>query len=719
MAKKKKAQGDARGYQQGGGGIPQQQQQQQAQRVVVTKKASSSRMPAAADDAPKVVPVTASTHQDLEQLLETLLRLNSSTDDNNVSSSANGDKQSTTATTAIPSDRFFKRMSTIYDRLTEYGFTLDQMKQAVGALGYDITVELALDWLCLHLSTQELPPLFTEGLIREFNTNNNNNVTDKYNPQVVVAAPISSDASSLQEDLVLSMETTTLKEKESAQLRLLQRQQLLQQQEQDEREKEAQKAWLLQQYEYVQEDDDAGDAVDEKKNDKVAADNGIDSTMKEPEVVPSIRLQQPVALEPIQPSSSSSPEPTPTLEELRLQALNEELGQCEADVKDEASNYMRSKLEIKELQKRTKNLRKQVQGLQLKVDKQKRQKEKEDQESSSLPLSLAAAEVTTRDYVSAAAAAQFEPKDGGGEAGDELGGMFSMFDEEDQGQTATSTTQNASQDDHVDENALIIPEDSIPKKWTGKTPREILQDWCRKEKLKRPIYQKLPRNGCSVRVNLGPSRAVYLQEKGPHPSYADTQEYMATKALYEITPELPLYRVLPPFHSDIWRAWMDHGKQEKDSKQQEGKDRRKEDIEMLVGSVPGVSQTLSAANKSIKTKMKTTKTRGAASEESWDGQPMVEESWEDQDDTRALESWEDQDDAGQPPIFVKDAVRSTPADERLRTSFRKRQLSANYKEMMQLRSSLPMYSYREEILDTIRANPVTIIFAETGAGKVS
>jgi hypothetical protein len=116
--------------------------------------------------------------------------------------------------------------------------------------------------------------------------------------------------------------------------------------------------------------------------------------------------------------------------------------------------------------------------------------------------------------------------------------MFSMFIEENQDQAtrvtetaSASASATASQEDSVDETAVMIPKDSIPKSWTGKTPREILQDWCRKEKLTKPIYQKMPINGCSIRVKLGPTRAVYLEQRGPQPSYAHEQEHMATKAL--------------------------------------------------------------------------------------------------------------------------------------------------------------------------------------------
>ena len=42
-----------------------------------------------------------------------------------------------------------------------------------------------------------------------------------------------------------------------------------------------------------------------------------------------------------------------------------------------------------------------------------------------------------------------------------------------------------------------------------------------------------------------------------------------------------------------------------------------------------------------------------------------------------------------------------------------------YQDMLQVRSQLPVHQYKDEILHTVNSNPVTIICAETGAGKSS
>jgi ATP-dependent RNA helicase DHX29 len=688
MARKKKvaAKRDVRGYQQG----PSKQQQPAAAAAVVSRSASS--LGTASDAAVRAVPLTASTQQDLETLLETLLHINNA-------SNNQGDSSSTLATApqAVQSDRFFKRMATVYDRLTQLGFTLDQIVQAVVALGYEITLESALDWLCLHLSTQELPPLFTEGQIRESETAASSGMADPLTVLPATARPVSIDAQ--QEHVLLTTDFATNPQfqsaKESASANL---------QEKDEDDKAAQKTWLLQQYEYVA-DDEQDIGLNDVIRDEMDTANATTRRKERSLATPLATLEPAVDAAAINESSANAVDNVadpvtvaePTVQEMQLQALQEELRQLEADLKDEAALYMLSKYEVKELQKRTKNLRKQVQGMQRKVEKQRVQ----SRQNQVAVLS----KVVSMDQVDDAA-------DEGEEV--ETGGMSSMFEEEQAPQEPLQpATNDTTLQDADDGNAVDIPKDSIPKSWTGKTPREILQDWCRKQKLQRPMYQKLSRNGCSIRVKLGPSNIVYLEQRGPYPSYVDTQEYMATKALFDINPDLPLYRIFPPFHRDIWRTWVDSNKQEKDNKAQEGKDQRSETIDMLIKSIPvAQASSIKPSSNTAISRTGMSKARDEAEEEL--------DSWEGHDERLEPESWEDNDDTGDDRLLSQERERApTAVDERLRKSFLARQLTAGYKDMLQLRSSLPMYLYREEILGCIRKNPVTILYAETGAGKTT
>ena len=133
---------DARGYG--------QQQQRQPQRQAASSSNSSGV---------STLKVTTLTQNHLDQVLISM------EEDEHPSSSSSF----ATATAAVggPSDRFVKRLSNIYDRLKDSTFTDEQIGRVVSALGYGVTLEGALDYLCFLLSTSELPVLFTEGSVRD------------------------------------------------------------------------------------------------------------------------------------------------------------------------------------------------------------------------------------------------------------------------------------------------------------------------------------------------------------------------------------------------------------------------------------------------------------------------------------------------------------------------------------------------------------------------
>ena len=53
----------------------------------------------------------------------------------------------------------------------------------------------------------------------------------------------------------------------------------------------------------------------------------------------------------------------------------------------------------------------------------------------------------------------------------------------------------------------------------------------------------------------------------------------------------------------------------------------------------------------------------------------------------------------------------------MQNEFARRQSTPSYQKMMAIRDNLPMSSYRSDVLEAVNNNPVTILCAETGAGK--
>jgi hypothetical protein len=56
-------------------------------------------------------------------------------------------------------------------------------------------------------------------------------------------------------------------------------------------------------------------------------------------------------------------------------------------------------------------------------------------------------------------------------------------------------------------------------------------------------------------------------------------------------------------------------------------------------------------------------------------------------------------------------------DTRLRRMFVERCTTPKYQKMLRERSALPIFAFRDRILECVRAHPVTVLSAETGAGK--
>jgi len=601
MGRKKKAavKRDARGYQQG--------------------NTLQRNNPETCTKNVRPVKITASTQERLERLL------------NDLRGKEDREEESPTCMpSATPSDRFYKKVGNIYDRLRELGFAFEQIKSAVSSIGFSITLESALDWLCLHLSTQELPPMFTEGNVRDAQ-----GATSASGDPLSVIVP-SGGASGA--DTALSRERLALLDTMPAMSQPLSTQK-------DEELDASQKAWLLEQYQYVEDEDD-GEGID--TND---GQNKVLTTQHETETETAIM----------------------SVDEIRLQEVKQELREKEADLADDAANYMRSKHEIKELQKEVKHLHKQVQGLQRRVEKRKAQLENEQIEG-----------------------AERQETEAFDEPADDDPGIFSIFEAEelDQRKECTEPT-NGDAVSSVDSSltpAVEIPIDSIPENWTGQTPKTILEELCRRQKIAEPVFRKLALNGCLVRINHSPP--VELTQAGPLSSYLDAQQYVATKALYQLNPELPLYRLLPPFYRSLWKSWSAEVQVQKGEEKQEKEEDRLEKVERLIAAIPTAPVVSSGT---------------AVSSENDDAdfrQHGVVESWDDEVEMNALPS-------------TLHEITPSLVDEQLRASFIKRQRSSSYQQMLSQRSRLPIHAYRKEFLDSVRNNQVSVLCAETGAGKTT
>ncbi|KAL9184942.1 hypothetical protein ACHAXT_002719 [Thalassiosira profunda] len=606
MGKKKsqKRAKDARGYSTGG-----------------PPPKSSSAVPSA-----KAPGMSARAHDGVKDLLG---RLGGSTGDAGKAASTKH---------APPSDRFATRLSNAVDRLDELGFTNSHVEQVVKALGYEITVEGALDWLCLHLPTLELPALFTDGVVRQDLTE----VTTAESLTVVREAGPGGGDMALA-DNVLAVDAAAIDKLEG----------IL---DDDEEGKRKEKERLLLQYQYEEDEE---------------CDRGEMEAVPTPDV-----------------ATDATIELTP--EERELAAQEAALAELEADANNDANNYMRSKAEIKQLRNEVKKMKQMVAGLRRKVERNRahRQKKEPDEAEGSSDGVANGAENS--------AAKEEEPE------AEESGGCFDIFalSKEDVG----GDDEAATEEEAPSQPKTILDLAYDAKKWTGSTPQLKLETVLKKQKLPRARYNKLPANGGFV-------LAVTLDKEKPPQKWearsvdfrdgSSLKDYLAMQCLYAIDPTLPLYQIFPPPFRDLWRSWMDQVKQEKDEARQQEDEARQERMEHLLSLISQMQvgqSTDDVANG-----------KGAREEH--------EDAAFDQADETVADNWDDDSDSDDDLPVTTSAAAPSQKGKKMQADFVRRQATSSYQKMKAARDDLPMASYRSAVLKAVENNAVTILCAETGAGK--
>ena len=548
---------------------------------------------------------------------------------------------------------FYKRMDSLYSDLINIGFHEQQVEQIVIGLASTTTtsttsttvadddgdsnsthhrhmlaLQNALDWACLSLPTGELPPILTEAHLRDAISKVNCSST-------LQVLQVASSNYSAKTETTRTFESTVVLPIGKA---TAVKEDIIDQS----------KAWILSQYQYESDEDVPDEAATSAltKND------------------------HPALLLP---------------EQVLLAKLDQEVQALKADVNDEATNYMRSKHEIKDLKKSLQKLEGERNKLKAKVTKL-----------------LAESSKGTDDAFAVHDTTDSKTFD---ELQDDDADIFGMFEEAEKEavQSHLNPTTLPEDPSHLDEQIdpfqLSSQEPSIDKDWTGKTPKTLLEDHCKKHQTPRPKFAKIlgTRHGCRVIITCKPT-PLEVEHAGPFFDFKDAQEYVSTHAMYKLTPELPLYRVLPPIFSNLWKRWLqlveDAKKLQKDASALE----REERILQLISLIPS---RLSLSN----SKQKIVKPASAARDHQANDEIYT---WEDGGDSINKHSG-----AGGKSLDVPGLGR------KLQMEFTARQSRTEYLEMKQIRGSLPMHAYREQILETIAENTVTVLHAETGAGKTT
>ncbi|RHZ54344.1 hypothetical protein Glove_428g91 [Diversispora epigaea] len=241
--------------------------------------------------------------------------------------------------------------------------------------------------------------------------------------------------------------------------------------------------------------------------------------------------------------------------------------------------------------------------------------------------------------------------------------------------------------DTTNSTSCALRDMPVPPSWTGQLPKDMLQEFCRKIDSKALVtFSKEPTIGGNsimkakviISWSNGKLNTFIMKGEGCR-TFEEAKDYVSTLALFELT-NLPLYMALPPSYSDLWKELI----QTKNIAANKNTIATEEERMKFL---------LSIVDNKVKEVMKIQEvTKG---------------------DTVSQES------NMMPTKFVpisKD-IKISDEGKAIKKAFENRQLNKPYKDLLNVRKKLPMYSYREELLKELNKNQVVIVSGETGCGK--
>ena len=713
MAKKKKSKkaADTRGYSQGGVPSSSVVANSSSKPTTTTSRSSSSKPP---------------THHDVNNNTIDLPQTSasSSTDTavaNNISSSTTTQSPASSSSSATHK-KFHNKLSTITTKLLSLQFTLPQITKAVCKLQYEITVESALDYLCLHLSSDELPNLFCdEKLMYDLvGGNGDNGEEDGDGRRSKKLTVVKVDKSIVRSEENISSgydggDDGEKKESGGVEGNILivprhQQQQeedkaLLEEEKQRIKEEEERKNWLLRQYEYEQDDNDDN--------------NGSSNKEQPPKASHHHHQQQQQELSP---------------DEIQLQTTQSKLQILEEDLANDANNYMRSKVEMKQLRNEVKKLKQVVAGLERKVEKRVKAEERKRRNE----LEVMNGEGTTKE--------ENEEEEGVGMMFDLFGNQNDDDDDDDGNYVVGKNEQDDSSPPSTTATAATsatksIEDYTIPTGWTGTTPQKKLDELLKKQQLPRAKYTKLPMNSGfkltlittdnSTNKDNGSNtkkkrqqqkhqQTIEKQYEAKHCNFTKTsslKDYLATLALYELDPTLPLYSVFPMPFRTLWLSWVNEKREMKVMEQKVVEEEWRMQIDHLICMIESM--------KIDKKKQGGSNGDGGEKKKKSDeiSEKGVNKGRDDLSGDDIVDDWEAEEigDDSTTPIATTTIMNKAPtsAGIKLQKEFIHRTSTPAYQKMKAIRDTLPMSQYRQTILDTIAAKEhrVMILQADTGAGK--
>lgn len=247
--------------------------------------------------------------------------------------------------------------------------------------------------------------------------------------------------------------------------------------------------------------------------------------------------------------------------------------------------------------------------------------------------------------------------------------------------------------------------DYTARSWTGKSPKQFLIDWVRKNlpKSPPPAFHKVASGRywrCKVRVQ----RADDVLEVCPTILTEDSmqaQHLGATLALYNLVKGQSVHQLLPPTYRDVWLEWRDSEQQQEEESRTAANKPRDQFISRLLTRLKQQQNQSQRQESQGKHGLSTA------------GDEEPEESWENLAGLDIGARGEEQEDKSEKRGGRRE-VADLKAARELLLKLKKSQLAL---KLQAEREQLPVFQHRHRVLEALQRHPVVVVAGETGSGK--
>ncbi|EXX76142.1 P-loop containing nucleoside triphosphate hydrolase protein [Rhizophagus irregularis] len=401
-------------------------------------------------------------------------------------------------TSNLSQEHIISSLNKLYLILLRLGFSQENIKECLININ-GAEVKAALDWLCIHLSSEDLPAGFVDKIYYEKGMNIS--VTRSTSP--TSQSPIKKGDVFKEKKSLVQNSSSTSKPKRSNMV-----------------EKDM-KDWILNSLE--------NDASDDSELEPVSTYQPLSSSLKYATLKCELVLQNKISsvLKKFNRSQEKQEQVNQRIDELQKEIKSfEELGSYEFN-SDEAEMEFKNLMKDKDLEKEVKEIlgdeiedgKEQDKTIQIDENKQLEGDQKKD----------------------------IMEKINDDDDDDLFGGLLDNVPDD----STTSSESNVS--------STIIMREMIPKTFTGKLPKDQLKEFCRKKDDKVKISFDVDRGGshykCSLKIRWS------NEKKGQDKEWnmgnvacrkkIEAESYVATLALFELT-DLPIYLTFPTFFRELW-----------------------------------------------------------------------------------------------------------------------------------------------------------------------